>query len=294
MEIILTNRRNNSLNKFLLGNRVVSTNSEILFRSKKNKVNLNAWIVPNSDYQNVGDFFSKIILENMCTKYGLDINQDVKKTKHLYAIGSILMGYQDMTVWGSGFGYDIMLRPFFPLYKFSHKIRHKVDIRAVRGPETRRILMKMGYCCPEVYGDPAILLPLFYPKVSEKRFDYTLIPHYSKNEKYKDNENFLDSFNKDWKLYIERIVASKLVISSSLHGIILAEAYGVPAIMLKDTPCDDITKYKDWYYSTGRVLFPVANSVEEALKLQPSLLERNTIQKMQEGLIETFPTDLWM
>lgn len=290
----MTDRRNNALNKFLLGNKVVESNSVFLLRSRKKKVNLNAWIVPDNDLQNVGDFISKVIFENMCDKLGLDINKDTKKTKHLYAVVSILMGYQDMTVWGSGFGYDKMLSSHFNLYKISHRIRHKVDIRAVRGPETRRILMSMGYSCPEVYGDPAILLPLFYPKECKENFEYTLIPHYSKNNKYKDNENFLNTFNKDWKSFIDRIVASKLVISSSLHGIILAESYGVPAVMLKDTPCDDITKYKDWYYSTGRESFPIANSVEEALSLKPSLLEKNTLQKMQNGLIETFPVDLWM
>lgn len=289
-----TKIRTNTFSYFLLGNKVVDRNSGFLLQSEKNKVNLNAWIVPNGDVQNTGDYLSKIIVENMCSKFGLDIDQVTKETKHLYAIGSILMGYQDMTVWGSGFGCDKTLSLFFHIYKISHRIRHKVDIRAVRGPETRRILMKMGYNCPEVYGDPAILLPLFYPKELKESYDYTLIPHYSKNEKYRDNKNFLDSFNKDWKKFIDRIISSKLVISSSLHGIILAESYGVPAVMLKDTPSDDITKYKDWYYSTGRKSFPIASSVDEALNLQPSILEKNTLQKMQNGLIETFPRDLWM
>lgn len=220
MTVEQTKIRTNTFSYFLLGNKVVDRNSGFLLQSEKNKVNLNAWIVPNGDVQNTGDYLSKIIVENMCSKFGLDIDQVTKETKHLYAIGSILMGYQDMTVWESGFGCDKTLSPFFHIYKISHRIRHKVDIRAVRGPETRRILMNMGYNCPEVYGDPAV--------------------------------------------------------------------------MLKDTPSDDITKYKDWYYSTGRKSFPIASSVDEALNLQPSILEKNTLQKMQNGLIETFPRDLWM
>lgn len=67
---------------------------------------MNAWIVPNSDCQNTGDYFSKIIVENMCSKFDIDINKKVRETKHLYAIGSILIVYQDMVVLGSGFGYD--------------------------------------------------------------------------------------------------------------------------------------------------------------------------------------------
>ena len=203
------------------------------------------------------------------------------------------MGYQDMTVWGSGFGYDKRKSRFFKLYKISHRMRHKVDIRAVRGPETRRILLKMGYNCPEVYGDPAILLPLFYVNNIDNSYDYTLVPHYSKNDKYCDNPNFLNTFNKDWKKFIDRIIASKIVISSSLHGIILAESYGIPAIMLSDTPSNDITKYKDWYYSTGRKKFPIAYSVEEALHMKPSILDVNVLKKLQNGLIDTFPIDMW-
>lgn len=161
--------RNSALNRFILGNKVVERNSDNLFYSQKNKVNLNAWIVPNSDNQNTGDYISKIIVESMCSKLGIDINKKVAKTEHLYAIGSILMGYQDMVVWGSGFGYDKTVSSTFKLYKLLHKIRNqKIDVRAVRGPETRRILINMGYSCPDVYGDPAVLLPIFLSEKHKK------------------------------------------------------------------------------------------------------------------------------
>ena len=87
--------------------------------------------------------------------------------------------------------------------------------------------------------------------------------------------------------------SAELVISSSLHGIILAEAYGVPAIMLRDTPSKDITKYKDWYYSTGRKEFPIADSIDDALSMTPVMLDRATIEAMQNRLINSFPIDLW-
>lgn len=52
--------------------------------------------------------------------------------------------------------------------------------------------------------------------------------------------------------------------------------------MLKYTPCDDITKYKDWYYSTGRKLFPVAKDIDEALVLKPSILQKRNFNKNAE------------
>ena len=56
---------------------------------------------------------------------------------------------------------------------------------------------------------------------------------------------------------------------------------------------EQITKYKDWYYSTGRKLFPVAKDIDEALVLKPSILQREILIKMQNDLIESFPVDLW-
>ena len=88
-----------------------------------------------------------------------------------------------------------------------------------------------------------------------------------------------------------QIFNSKFVISSSLHGIILAEAYGVPAIFLNERQEKYLFKYEDWYQSTGRKDFVKANSVGEALKY--STPELPDLKLMQENLLETFPIDLF-
>ena len=103
----------------------------------------------------------------------------------------------------------------------------------------------------------------------------------------------MSTFTKNWKEFINNLCSADLVISSSLHGIILAEAYGIPCVMLNTTPAADITKYKDWYYSTGRYDFTIAKSVEEALETKVSLPSDGVISKMQNNLLETFPADLW-
>lgn len=85
--------------------------------AEKNKVNLNAWINPEKisggGVQNVGDWLSLVIVENVATQYGIDIYKEVSQTKHLYAIGSILLGWQDATIWGSGFLRDPRNSKFF-------------------------------------------------------------------------------------------------------------------------------------------------------------------------------------
>ena len=81
------------------------------------------------------------------------------------------------------------------------------------------------------------------------------------------------------------------MISSSLHGIILAEAYGIPAIMLSMTPDKDITKYKDWYYSTGRYNVRIVHSIREGLATDP--MELPDLSSLRKGLLNSFPYDLW-
>lgn len=75
----------------------------------------------------------------------------------------------------------------------------------------------------------------------------------------------LSPLTEDWKAFIDRICTSDLVISASLHGIIIAETYGVPAVFLNDAESEDLFKYEDYYASTGRWHIPMVNTVEEAV-----------------------------
>lgn len=68
-------------------------------------------------------------------------------------------------VWGTGIHFieDI-------IKVANDKNSRLLDIRAVRGPLTKRALEMAGYICPNIFGDPAILMPLIYtPKVTQKK-----------------------------------------------------------------------------------------------------------------------------
>ena len=251
-------------------------NNFILFnvsnRAQNNRVNIDYWDESN----NLGDTLSPIVVEYMLKQQGLSLTQNVSGKKHLYAVGSVLTaGIQDATVWGSG-----VLNA-----KLSYRLEKRMlDVRAVRGPVTRAILMDYGYDVPEVYGDPAIIMPEIYKAVPLKnRKKYGLITHkdYILNEKYEENEIArLNICTDDYKSFLDQLVSVDVVISSSLHGIILAEAYGVPAILLK--PQVDIVKYYDYYYSTGRINFPMADSIEQAMLIAP--VELPKLDTIKENL----------
>lgn len=95
----------------------------------------------------------------------------------------------------------------------------------------------------------------------------------------------------NYKYFIDEIVKSEKIISSSLHGIILAESYGVPAILLNEGIDNQLIKYYDWYYSTGRKSVKIANSIEEALSMEP--MDLPDLTNMRNDLINSFPYDLW-
>ena len=118
-----------------------------------------------SRINNVGDALSPIIVEWMLNKKSITINKTTNKTKHLMAVGSIVgRGRFDSTIWGSG-----VLKDDVEERLIKQSFYKKYDIRAVRGPITRNALIHAGYKCPEVYGDPAILMPLIYNPSKEKK-----------------------------------------------------------------------------------------------------------------------------
>lgn len=255
-------------------------NTFILFSAKKavkNQVNLNYW----DETKNLGDAICPVIVDYAAGQKGICRTQPVKSTRHLYAIGSVITaGCQDCTVWGSG---------ILNLEKLQRVRNRNLDIRAVRGPLTRLALMEYGYEVPEVYGDPGMLLPLIYDPAVTKQYPVSLITHMDEEVTAQDDIHRICIRTEDYRCFAQQIKASELVISSSLHGIIFAEAYGVPAILLK--PKCDLFKYYDYYYSTKRFDFPVAQTVAQALTMDAPPLPQ--LARMQEQLLSAFPADLW-
>ena len=255
-----------------------------------NNVKLYYWKLEdnNSDNvkENLGDYLSTIVVRHFISH---STSNKERSSTTLYGIGSIL-GFrcQNAVVWGSG----ILNTDKEYLYRIKLS---NLDIRAVRGPKTREQLVKLGKDCPCVFGDPAVLLPYIYMP-NETSFDYeaSLILHHSDDLSFEIPQelqiNIISIKTRDYESFISQIVKSKRVISSSLHGIILAETYNIPAVLLLKEG-HPLFKYEDWYKSTGREEIVVAHSIEEALKIDPMPIP--DLHTIQEDLIKAFPKDLW-
>lgn len=130
---------------------------------------------------------------------------------------------------------------------------------SVRGPITRKFIVNAEV--PEIYGDPAILLPRIYSPKVEKKYRIGYIPHYVDKPfvpgllaAAPEHPAIAIDIQADWKIVIDLILQCDRIIASSLHGIIAAEAYGIPAewavwgTKIRGGPI----KYHDYFLGTGR------------------------------------------
>lgn len=248
--------------------------------------------------ENYGDILSPYIVEKLSGRTAIFYDAPNRKKfwqrkKYLMAIGSIMSHTQPKAiVWGSGI--------ISKTDQFS-----AADFRAVRGPLSRKRILELGYTCPEIYGDPALLLPtLYHPEVS-KKYTYGVIPHYvdysEAKAQYADENNttVINLINNDHEAVTRHILSCDYIVSSSLHGVIVAQAYGIPAVWVRfsDKLSGDNVKFFDYFKSVGITTYTgpyiEAGSTSSVF---PDLFDTyehtanpDFLAKCQQDLIEVFP-----
>lgn len=198
---------------------------------------------------NFGDELSPYIVEKITGRKVLSAGREEPA---LYAIGSLLnydVLHGNNVVWGTGLISETSARILPKLFPFKRNIpiliqrlekvsSEKSLITAVRGRLTRDVLTKAGHDCPEVYGDPGTLLREFFCPSEEKHFMTGLILHYSQDKLFSDEAcakqgiriiSLVCTPTRTVETIIAEIWQCGKIISSSLHGLILAHTYGVPA-----------------------------------------------------------------
>lgn len=245
------------------------------------------WKEP-ADYVNFGDYLSLKIVERMVNTPIEEFGKHPKKgVKKLLAVGSLLYyAYEGDVIWGTGLNGKTAEKRF---YTFEN-----LDVRAVRGPITREFLLENFYIeCPEIYGDPALLLPYLYPEFRRKpnpKYPYLIIPHYKEFDLFpRENCDYIVYPSDPWEEILDKILDAELVISSALHGIIVAEAFGIPARMLRVSERESILKYHDYYQGTNRPDFTIARSLEEAILMGGERPYQCDLEK----LYDAFPFEFW-
>jgi hypothetical protein len=109
------------------------------------------------------------------------------------------------------------------------------DWRLVRGPLTRARVIEDGGQCDENYGDPALLMPLIVAP-DNKKYEVGIVPHiwhYKEACERYPKHKIINLYTDDPLSTIKEITQCHSICSSSLHGIVIAHAYGIPTAMIE-------------------------------------------------------------
>jgi pyruvyltransferase len=268
-------------------------NSLIFARIRVNilKKPIRIWFFREPGFLNFGDELTTDIIERLFSKKCELVDID---DADLYAVGSIIevidrKKSKKSYVWGSGF------------IRSDDKCNNKnLEFRAVRGVLSREGLEKKYNKIP--LGDPGLLSSLIYERGPIRGKKIGIIPHYVDEEedilaKAKiDNENYLIISVKDTPENVtKKITECKLILSSSLHGLIVSDSFNIPNVHLKLS--DKLTggdfKFKDYYSALNRDYKSIlATDIYDVKKIDKLFAEYKPIEnlkKIQIKLMKSFP-----
>jgi hypothetical protein len=205
-------------------------------------------------------------------------------------------------------------------------------VTATRGPFSRSVLGEGNAVSPPVYGDPVWLLPRFYRPQLRKKYELGVILHLSEiadrtykarpkahNRRYRIPLELRKSIRlmntvtpisaAGIKGRIDEILSCKRIASTSLHGLLLAETYGIPCIYLgargdepglmhalfAENPVVD-TRFMDFYQGLGEARLttyvqPRAQPTdwERVIRTIDEVWERKSLD--EERLIDALPIE---
>lgn len=197
-------------------------------------------------YGNAGDIFARELLAYLYKQHVINIPSEggrllsVGSIAHRALAGDILCGV------------GVKNKGMVP------HIHEPITIYGLRGPLSLESFKHAGYNVDNLkfLYDPGLLIPYLLPepKLSVSPTQVSFIPHYRERNLYKRNlkkEIKMIDIDNHPVTVAKQIKASKLVYSSSLHGIIFSHALGVPCIYVKPQTEESEFKFIDYYESVN-------------------------------------------
>lgn len=256
---------------------------------RKRDVTRMYWWRPEG-FKNAGDEVGPFLFQHFTGRLPLRVEPSNWSLRTVVmSAGSIIREARaDTIVWGSG------------IISRSISVEQPHQICAVRGPETWDHLMRNGIDCPEVFGDPGLLLPLAVPKAEESMAGIGYVPHYVDHERVpkdlaEDPDVAFIDITGPLETVIQKITSCDRIVSSSLHGLIFSHAYGLPASRIRPLGrlAGDDVKFQDYNTSVGiedRVFDNDGSiaALRDAAK-QATRPSSEIVQGLQQGLLDSCP-----
>ena len=251
-----------------------------------------------SGQSNFGDALSPLIIERVIGRPTVWAHQ---AACDVAAIGSILgsivqrrwkrwlhMRFDPVHVWGSGF-----IRPYRdgpnPLLK-CHAVRGHISRLALGLPEDTAL------------GDPGLLAGRLIVPPADKRHGWAIVPHLSdlrlpvvKALHERNPHSVIADLSDDPLDILRTIAASEFVVSTSLHGLVIADALGIPSIWatFSGKVSGDRYKFEDYYSALG-IPAPVRLDIQAPLDFGPlealaQVAPKAAVNHCCQRLTEAFP-----
>ena len=270
-------------------------------------------------FRNFGDLLGRSLVEYLC---GLHMCNQPLGAADIVSVGSLLQGLScrfaqaqataaPLHVWGSGFLHPVELgKP---------PVKGRVVFHAVRGRNTLAQLRETGLVDPGeaiALGDPGLFYADLVPGVekTKKEFDVAIVPHHLDSEEFKAvadelasqglSVKFVDVRHANPMQVVRDIAASRKVLSSSLHGIIVADSLGIPngRIVVDGFETDEERmrnesdyKFSDYYSAFGLEcpehisLSELKRSPRKTIESMVDFVPQKKVEECKRNLLAAFP-----
>lgn len=251
---------------------------------------------------NFGDELTSDIIERLFNR-NVEVHNEIDTKFDMLGVGSLIHFFNDITnyrtyVWGSGLIDDSI-----------SSVNNNFIFKACRGRSTLSKLSRRYQNIP--LGDPGLLCNLIYKNEVKKTDKIGVIPHlrdwdsHFLNDIIKKHPDIFQviSVAQTPEDVADQIKSCRLILSSSLHGLIVSDSFGIPNIHLRLS--DNLKspnhlrggeyKFRDYYSGVDREYKNFDPRYRSLLDLEG--YERiikdyrpiKDLEKIQRNLIKSFP-----
>lgn len=260
---------------------------------------------------NMGDLLNRDIIK---TCFGYDVERRTYLTGKISGIGSGLGNYTyedekwknvlkfisgiffpEVYIWGTGFvRYKDQDTKFY---------KRKMQFCAVRGElSKKRVENLLGRSINIPTGDAGILASYLLKSKPEKKYDVGIIAHYKEQsdpafkmlcQKF-PNSTFINVRDEPYKV-TEEISKCNVILSSSLHGLIIADSLRIPNrhIVVTNNLLGDGYKFDDYYSAYGIEHYYTNINSDEIQSLKDVCdqyrITDEMVEQKKKSMIESFP-----
>lgn len=209
---------------------------------------------PESPFANVGDTLSAMIVAGMAGVPVRRANFD-QAVERMVSVGTIGHNQRNGVLHFWGTGVDAERNPVDSGIKgYIRPGSTDFHIHALRGPNSARTLRAAGIDVPDIFGDPVWMLPRFWPMNDVKKtHDLGVVLHITEYDgrtpeaavksalrRYQIPAEFADRIRlinthcpptvEGMRNKVAEIVSCRAIASTSLHGLVISETYGIPCV----------------------------------------------------------------